>query len=427
MPSLKTALKHLIGLFLVLAAVCSTVVIPSTTWGGGLDGGGNGVFIETPSSPNLVFYDLFINDSKFSDSQLGDQIAVTSSHERWVDYRGFKSFALLKKRLTIWSQRAKNLTTLLEGTDLAGFPGAYYNFNSRVFLNVKYWNRAGIISQAALLLHERLRTLQFQFSLTNDELQRLVFMIMTQDPANAHYDDGRFSKSWTLLHPSKTPTNFNSPVIGEQIESLFWNGLFDCTTNISPPTCMKALGTKWGQPAFPEVPPEVFINSSKDVEDAISAGVLGEKDPGPVKLVSTGINNQPDLVLPNHAPFSNMYGVYDIIDCKNLSTKPSPFALCTYKEFSISPMADKPEVTTLMALNSPSFAIIGWYAYSQSGWAFKTEGDKLASAELSVTAGDVTLLAKITIVKSGDGTYSFHYIQNNPEMRDEYQLTLRKK
>src|SRR5690349_15064636 len=92
--------------------------------GGGVDAGGNGVFMKTPNSKKLVLWDIYVNNPSLTDNETGDQIQLPKQARKgqWIDYRQFKSFSFLKRRLALWAKRAPNFFSAI---DDHGFADGY--------------------------------------------------------------------------------------------------------------------------------------------------------------------------------------------------------------------------------------------------------------------------------------------------------------
>lgn len=231
--SMKNLRKVIPALFLLIA---------SPSFAGGSDTGhtgGGGTFVKSPYSAHLVFWDLFEVNPRIMDNDAGDTITLSAQgqedHGQWVDYRHFKSYQFLQQRLDDWARRAPRFAQLMRendahrdllviGTDLSiqkileldvpartlpygglAVPGAYFNYtNAHILLDIKVWNRAGLQSQAAMLLHERLRELQLRFQLSNAFLQELVYDVVMMEPEHVRqFDEWRFAPVYD--HPGTVP------------------------------------------------------------------------------------------------------------------------------------------------------------------------------------------------------------------------------
>lgn len=188
------------------------------------DHGGGGAFIKSKVSHHFVFWDLFSRSPNMEDSEKGDQIRYSrkglEADGEWINYSRFKSNAFLKARLELWKNAIPSLVALLqrtEGRDLsfiatdhavadlrelaipygrpaykkhfqAALPGAIYDYSTELlFVNITVWNGSGLQSQAAMLLHERLRRLQKYFDFSNNLLQDIVYAIIMVDPKNRQF------------------------------------------------------------------------------------------------------------------------------------------------------------------------------------------------------------------------------------------------
>jgi hypothetical protein len=196
--------------------------------GGAIDHGGGGTFISDGRSKQIKFWDLYLFAPWVDDSTPGDRLELPAGvgGEFVSPVLTPKSSALLEQRLRLWRPRLPKLSAALDrlqtqslnkiatrfsitqATEIAipveseappagamAIPGAFYGYERRiVFIDVGVWNQAGLLSQAALLLHERLRGVQLRYpEFSNDELERMVAMILASNPADAWPgDDAKF-------------------------------------------------------------------------------------------------------------------------------------------------------------------------------------------------------------------------------------------
>ena len=208
----------------------------------GTKDGGGGTLIEVSTSNYLVLWDLYVADPNRTENLQGDQLTANIPAERMIEFQQFHSYEFLKERLKLWAARAPKLIDLLSlrgylkgprseplqtsfiltdfylsevdelgvppqipVKNLRAFPAAHYDgISGQFLLNRKIWNKTGLVSQAAILLHERLRELQPLYSLTNQNLQYLVAMLILRDPKNVsrfEYDDELFS-TFYMVGPS---------------------------------------------------------------------------------------------------------------------------------------------------------------------------------------------------------------------------------
>jgi len=433
-------------------ATLIAITAPLTAQAGGFDGGGNGVFISSSRSQNLVFWDLYVHAPNFADNQPGDQMVFraplrpqTPNQGEVIDYREFASFKLLKRRLALWSTRAKNLVSLIEADDFVGsagtpdkyrlilvgtplfvqvlneiavpdwmlkkeiaaLPGATYEEKeAAVYVNQQLWNQAGLVSQAALLLHERLRTFQIYFRLPNKDLQRLVSLIMLREPgsvSNADYNDEDFSKSGVVSRPEvSTDWAQLSNTMSLVYSTRFHDKIFECLKVADAKGCLreywKTLPNSPEASRFPEqFPVLMFLGYDYYVDRMVKAGFLGPMLKK-LKLVSTGKHNQPIAPPPAGATFTKMYGLYKILKCTNRGAAiDANFDPCKFEELRITPIAQKPEVTSLglsrqlLPKGSSTASFVSFQpARKASGETYVESGHEMASfkgpsAELTIT------------------------------------------
>ena len=372
---------------------CGLLLGVCTAFAGGIDGGGNGLFVESPVSKHLVLWDLYVNNPLFSDPIPGDRIQYLNSPQNresvgeFIDYRAFRSFAFLRSRLALWRPRAENLVRLISSGGFApvspkgavkyqlnfvatplnieavdevavpvslkdarirAFPGAYFDDSSgRVFINDILWDQVGQVSQAGLLLHERMRFLQLAFEIPNEEMQRLVSLILTRDPKSVslnEYDDSRFSNSWIILHRSeeaKKSLFLNWDLLGAVWNAIFAGEMLDCAHAPDPIACAKPVleKGKMNNPGF--MNPLGWLQEDYYVAEAEKKKILSHSSPHPIPLVSTGTRNNPVTIVPT-GPFAKMFGAYAIASCQDKSRIKPGDRLCKFDEFNIYPDQESP-------------------------------------------------------------------------------------
>lgn len=192
--------------------------------GGGMDGGGGGTFISCANDKQIVFFDLLYVPGLLDPNLEGDKLRLSEQgkaiHGEWIPADSLtKSTQLMNARLAIWKRpllpllRALAFVEKIEGagpklmaTDLSiqrvqevaislfennpscenptAIPGAYFDYKSEIaFIDIKLWNQIDLSSQAAMLLHERLRKLQKYYPrFSNNDLQLVVAQVMALDP-----------------------------------------------------------------------------------------------------------------------------------------------------------------------------------------------------------------------------------------------------
>lgn len=318
--------------------------------GGGSDAGGGGTFVKSTKSHQYIFWDLYVHNSEIIDNESGDQIQIANIIKKsnpgiWIDYRQLKSFLFLKERLSKWKPRARKLITLITengimlreagsehqgffflflGTpltisniheisvpsnfsqnNLSVFSGAFFDQNTeRIFLNLPVWNHANLKSQAACLLHERMRNIQLDFNLTNEEVQKIVYNIIEKDPeevSELDYDDNVFSPlnyrpANSLLNFPKGFTadlgklfGYNVPVIGrffykKEAESKTYelDRGFECQQKNRKPG--QLLNENY---QYSDICPSLNT-TEKEIKAAVDSGVLTYQKLKPRKLISNG-------------------------------------------------------------------------------------------------------------------------------------------
>jgi hypothetical protein len=310
----------------------------------GGNSGGGGTFVETPDSRTLVFWDLFIHDPKISDNQPGDRLALRPrrlSPSRgnigdWIDYRELKSFGFLKSRLRKWKLRVPNLISVITATGngdmleepklghpgnlpgyytleymhryhfliaatslhiqdfdeievpsnigLAGvraYPTAFYRASNEVILiNMNNFNRAGLKSQAALLLHEKMRKIQTQFKISNAQLQKLVYNIIAREPETVVESE----LNDRLFAPNNGSRDTGDGTRVEMTYYEFEKG-FDCLYTPAPIPCMKEESVFYFNNLITQNSDPMTADAY--IQSAVKEGTLGAA-PSEARLRSTG-------------------------------------------------------------------------------------------------------------------------------------------
>lgn len=319
-------------------------------FGGGSDAGGGGTFVESKKSHQFIFWDLYVNNTEVIDNESGDHIEITDylnkSHPGiWIDYRQLKSFLYLKERLSKWKPRARKLINLIThdgimlreaaseyqgfyflflGTPLTinniyeisvpsnfstknlnVFSGAFFDQNTeRIFLNLPVWNHANLKSQAACILHERIRNIQLDFNLTNEEVQKIVYYIIEKDPeevSELDYDDNVFSPlnygpAHSLLNFPKGFTEdlgklfgYNTPVIGRYLykeEAI--SKTYELDTGFECQQKNRMPGQRLNETyQYSAICPSLNT-TEKEIKAAVDSGVLTYEKLRPRKLMSNG-------------------------------------------------------------------------------------------------------------------------------------------
>lgn len=428
----------------VALLICGAMINPSTAKAkaGGVDAGGNGIFLKSANSKQLVLWDLYLHDQSFNDSQAGDQIVLEPGESRRIDYRNFRSFAFLKSQLNKWKSRGKNLIGLLDGRSrfidqeknpyllmliatsqysqslqevsvpphfptegLSAFPAASFDAKTgNIFINSGLWNRAGLISQAALLLHERMRSLQVRFALSNADLQKVVYLLLLKSPSEvsaADFDDDRFSKTWLALHP--LPKEIDQ-LIGLELTPMYWEQVLNCVRDGDSPECYRKLAMSFGAKDFRSFPPSMILGAQNEIKDAAARKIIGPNDPGGLKFVSSGSRNAEEVIPPQNTLFSKMYGVYRITNCRDLS-KTDSFNICDHTQMTLLPAPTMPTTTQLLLSNEKGRFFSAGYTLpieALSQWIKYTErGDSFASYEVSFPGHS----SEVTLVKNADGSF----------------------
>lgn len=201
-------IRGLNAMFLILT-LSSLPFVAAGEGGGSVVGGGGGAFVKRSEIERLIFWDLSMVDPQFEDEP-GEKYIMSAAgkaaHGEWVPLRKLKAHEILTKRLKLLGPAIGHLIARLKSvnaeeiplifTDLPisrvtelgipsdweenaygaqAYPGAYFDARTRrVFVNVDIWNRAGLLSQAAMLLHEEIRVLQPYLLVSNENLQEIV-------------------------------------------------------------------------------------------------------------------------------------------------------------------------------------------------------------------------------------------------------------
>ncbi len=320
--------------------------------GGGADGGGAGTFVKTNSN-SLIFWDLFINNPNFIETEFGDQIqlypggSIRKFLGQWVDYRKFRSFAYLNQRLNLWQNRAPNFVKMIK-TDgfidsqdlkrskynllfiaskyfiqnideifvpqeinlknISVLPtGFFQNENAYLFVTAQYWNQAGIISQAAFLLHERMRENQLRYSITNKDLQKFVYYILLKDPTEISQD--QFNDQY-FANPAfeQTVPKFGGGLMYAPVRRVITDLYLTCSLTEDRDKVINCFNNSnefnrieplmdGGREAFfknlrniQDWNSKDLIGVNQEIEEAIKAGTLGNNVTH-VKPKNQGVNN----------------------------------------------------------------------------------------------------------------------------------------
>lgn len=350
---------------------------------GGSDAGGGGSFVQSSKSHQLTFWDLYVSEPEIIDNSPGDRIKIAENENSsypgiWIDYRQLKSFLFLKERLRQWQPRARKLVNIItdngimlrgvesENADSQGFfylllgtpltinniyeisvpknypinsinvfSGAFFDSNTeRILLNLNIWNLAGLKSQAACLLHERMRNIQLDFNLTNEEVQKIVYNIISKDPrevSEKDYDDNLFSP--LNFKPSKKFLSFPK-WISNELAQLFGydiplvgrffykeNALSKAHELDSAFKC-KQKNLNPGQPLYEANPYSIICPSldttEKEIKSAVDSGILTYQKLNPMKLKSNGkwnkeYNREPLPLTPISSVLLNSDNCKDVL------------------------------------------------------------------------------------------------------------------
>lgn len=300
--------------------------------------GGGGTTVLSPYSSRVIFWDLFLNNPKFHSSLKGDQIKMNpTTMNTWLDYRNFKSFNFLKERIKLWQTKAPYLTNLIKSenfisnsgkdsyylitiatpffiqsideimvpnkflnSNLKVFPAANFEtIKGRILINSSLWNKLDLVSQSALLLHERLRAFQLNYQFSNEHLQNIVHMIMTKSPeedVNFNFDDTLFQNP--EFYKSKLDPYADTKVFLPLIRFIL-ESKFDCMNQNEPIKCfydtlekLKATPSKDSLKELTEKDRIDFYNNSAadEVSYYFKIGLLSRKFKL-LKLQNYGNNN----------------------------------------------------------------------------------------------------------------------------------------
>lgn len=190
---------------------------------GGVTGhGGGGTFIRREDG-RLIFWDLYLHNPNIVDDQDGDVLTLSAlgaqAKGEWLDYRQLRAAKFISARLLLWREKLDcvvrasfllrdRVPVFITSFSIPTFSeielprdnariassyalaGAFYEYSTnRVYIDLDVWNRAGLLSQAALLLHERMRHFQREFGMTNQDIQKTVYQILTLDPKDVDLKD----------------------------------------------------------------------------------------------------------------------------------------------------------------------------------------------------------------------------------------------
>lgn len=251
---------------------------------GPYDHGGGGTFIVTDQNPQPFLWDLYLaNPSHNKDLVQGDVIEISPTAEQdggeWLDPAKVRRAAdFLNARFELWKSQLPIIVGELKNDEehdwniiatkfkiaavselsmssashpdwtnpgnLLALPGAFTDYSTGVvFLDIGLWNRAGLKSQAALLLHERLRRLQRRYELSNANLQRIVATVILEEPVSQPNEDGFFGKDWLGLKRENFPEPALQPVdtIAQEVAEAKRKGYIG-TRQVSGP--VRASGSK---------------------------------------------------------------------------------------------------------------------------------------------------------------------------------------
>jgi hypothetical protein len=169
------------------------------------------MFVRPGFSERIVFQDLSGKLVPSFESD-GDRIILPAGTSgAWADFRTLNSFGFLEQRLESWNRSAPKFAALMRATARVqpdwiatpfsiqpassspafpggSVPGAYLS-NARLFVDIKVWNRAGLQSQAALILHELLRANQARLKLADDFVKGIVFRVIEEEPSPFFHDE----------------------------------------------------------------------------------------------------------------------------------------------------------------------------------------------------------------------------------------------
>lgn len=261
----------------------------------------NGIMLRKAGSEHQGFIFLF----------LGTPLTINSIHEISVP----------------WNFSQKNLNV---------FSGAFFDQNTeRIFLNLPVWNHANLKSQAACILHERMRNIQLDFNLTNEEVQKIVYYIIEKDPEEVSeigYDDNIFSPlnyspNESLLKLPKSFTSelgklfsYNVPVIGryfykQEAESKAYelDRGFECQQKNRKPG--QLLNENY---QYSNICPSLNT-TEKEIKAAVDSGVLTYQKLKPRKLMSNGkwnndFNKTAFPLMPNPSIILDSYSCLNVLE-----------------------------------------------------------------------------------------------------------------
>lgn len=242
----------LLGLTVLAQAVGGNIDGSPGLGDGAVGGGGSGLFVQPSiSNSNLVIWDIYSNNSQFVDREKGDHIKFKDENSskfrgEYLNFKALNSFQQMKLKVLAWRPFAPNFVKVIESVDFFNdsakihpmseilpflmtdyyiskideiyvdsgsthfsnlnlFATGYYinnipNMNAKTVSNlvltqIENFNNAGLISQGAFFLHERLRQVQSIDGLLNIDLQKIVYEVMTQNPRFGVIPDELFVNS----------------------------------------------------------------------------------------------------------------------------------------------------------------------------------------------------------------------------------------
>lgn len=226
------------NLLLIVGTLLITMGHSGATFAGMFNGGGStggGYVVRDPSmGTQSVLLDLFVSKPCLQDEdrQTGTstleatEFSLTIGYDN-IDVHQLQAFQSLKLRLNAWRQNSPFIVNQIEQailsanfylTPLRVAPSSSYYVPEEIkaahpklmvegvvlyqvdlgpVISVPTWNKLGILSQEAILLHEGLRHIQMAYgkAITDKELQELTAKLIFDTPkANAELDQPMFMK-----------------------------------------------------------------------------------------------------------------------------------------------------------------------------------------------------------------------------------------
>jgi hypothetical protein len=460
--------------WLIYASFC----LPLALAEGPSVGGGNGSVVYSPHSQKLVLWDLYLANPALKDNYPGDQIQVSERGRprlaRYIDYREFQTFKWLRSRLNAWKTRIPHFYEALNAEgflDTNGLPvlyikavikhiapideifvpdgfesttvelsplGFYRPDQEDLFIDASLWNRSGFLSQAATLLHERVRQLQTNFEISNENLQELVAILILNGPSSRK----NLEALDQLFAPEKRISNERPDIQGyineeQRAVQEYMHKRFMCSRDVDVKKCVqknKLSNVVW--PSLKTTPALDPVDASVSVEmlNAAAPFVFAARifSDRLIKFTphSRGAKNKavdtrgevlvepltcPRVKLQHSLPQGGK-------DYDNICPNQNWFGAVSGFQFAIP---DPEEFTIEIEVFEGSPAEIELYVFAsksaEDGFPLKLKETRVFEnsydAPVVVTAGDALIEQKtIRINRAKQRTYRFHFSHNEVEV-----------